>query len=89
MTTFMMGNEGGIVIAQATALMFWTDDVLVCHRHARGLRLQPFLAQDRKAGFGKRGCPFYTGGELEGEFHLHRSQRRIKQALDQLPGKGE
>lgn len=84
MTTFILGNEGGAVIAQATRLMFWTDNILVCHRHSRGLRLQPFLAQDRKAGFGKRGCPFCAGGDLAGQFHQFRSRRKIKQALSQL-----
>lgn len=85
MTTFWMGNEYRSVIAQKnTGLMFWTDDLLICQRHARGLQCQPFLAVDRKAGYGKLGCPFCKGGALFGKFSKHRSRKAITAALNQL-----
>lgn len=86
MTSFFVGNEHHLMVYQKnTGLMFWADDLLICQRHARGLKAQPFLEADRKAGFGKRGCPFCVGGELEGRFSLYRSQRQIKAALNGLP----
>lgn len=83
--TFFIGNEHRMIAAQKnTGLGFWTDDILLCSAHRRGLVLQPFLEADRKAGFGKLGCPFCKGGELEGKFHLYKSKAAVTRALDKL-----
>lgn len=84
MTTFMLGNEGSIQFVQGITYMFWTDDLLICHQHARGMRLQPFTRYDREQGFGKLGCPFCPNGQLHGTFSQYRSQRAVKQALDTI-----
>ena len=84
MTSFYVGNEGGLTLFQGGGLMFWTDDLLVCHRHARGLHLQPFTRYDKEKGYGKRGCPFCKGGELEGTFYRYKSRNAVANALDKL-----
>lgn len=80
-----MGNwywiVGGV---RPTNLGFWSEDLLLCWRHSRGILLQPFTSVDEEAGFGKRGCPFCKGGELRGQFHKYRSRKRLIEALNTL-----
>lgn len=67
---------------QRRPLFFWTDQVLLCSHHTRGMRLQPFTTVDREAGFGKHGCAFCPGGQLAGTYAQHRSQKALTAALE-------
>lgn len=81
MTTFLIGNESGLLIVQGRKFGFWSDDWLLCSKHDRGIKLQPFLTADREAGYGKHGCPFCEGGPLEGKFHQYRSRKAVEAAM--------
>jgi hypothetical protein len=70
--------------SRGEALYFYSNQRLLCARHARGMPMQPFTSYDREQGFGSKGCVFCPGGELAGQFAQYRSHKRLCAALDAL-----
>lgn len=69
-----------------TGLFFWSDAVVVCSRHRRGIMLQPVTSWDQENGYGISDCPFCFGGSLYGQYHKYRSRRALAAILDSLGG---
>jgi hypothetical protein len=67
--------------SELSGLYYWTDQVLLCERHKRRIKLQPFLVGDEKEGFGRFGCPFCPGGLMENTFYLHPTHRAMYEGL--------
>lgn len=67
-----------------TGLFFWSDSVVVCGRHKRGIALQPVTSWDQENEYGTGSCPFCLGGPLHRQYHKFRSQKRLSEALDKL-----
>lgn len=65
-----------------SGLYFWSDRVVVCHRHCRNIRLQPVSTYDIEKGYGTGVCPFCKGGLLYGRYHEFRSKRALEWALE-------
>lgn len=58
--------------------------LLLCNKHSRGIKLQPFTQADAEAGFGKKGCPFCDGGELHGAFNRFSSRKAVADVMNKL-----
>ncbi len=80
-TVVCIGPDVGV---RLTGLQFYSDHVVICGRHSRGLYFQPVTNVDHEYGFGTSKCPFCKGGDLHGKFHLYRSRKKVEQALDKL-----
>ncbi len=73
---FIIGGER----VKLEAKFFYLDTIL-CHKHTKGMNLQPVTSYDTEKGYGTGDCPFCLGGPLHGEYGKLRTEHTFELAV--------
>ena len=59
-------------------------NTVLCHKHTKGLDLQPVTSYDIEKGYGTDDCPFCPGGPLHGKYSRLRSEHALELAVRRI-----